>query len=131
MSPSTDIRQKAITLIKQLPQGKLTAAVQLLELLTEPSLPSPLNENEISLINVIQQQLPDSEQTRLNDLRHRCEWSQLTEAAHQELICYEDQLEQYRVDRLAALIELAKLRNVDLVSLNRQFQSVPQSSNAA
>jgi hypothetical protein len=37
MAPATDIRQKAIALIGQLPQDKLIAVVQLLEFLAQPS----------------------------------------------------------------------------------------------
>ncbi|MBD2527537.1 hypothetical protein H6G86_35440, partial [Nostoc sp. FACHB-133] len=45
---------------------------------------------------------------------------------HEELIQYEDQLEQLRVERLEALMELARLRNMDLLTLNRQFVSESQ-----
>jgi hypothetical protein len=45
----------------------------------------------------------------LLDLRDRCEWGELTEAEHQELIDYEDLLEQKRVERLEDLLQLAKL----------------------
>lgn len=36
---------------------------------------------------------------------------------HEELIQYKDQLEQWRVERLAALIELDKLKNIDLPTM--------------
>jgi len=49
-------------------------------------------------------------------LRERCEWGQLSEAEHQELLQCEDRLEQDRAERLEALINLAKLRNLDLIS---------------
>jgi hypothetical protein len=87
---------------------------------------------------VIQWHLPENEQIRLQELRasaalrrNRCEWEQLTESEHEELLCYEDLLEQRRVDRLKALIDLAKLRNIDLMTLNRQFQSESQPFHAA
>ena len=131
MSPSTDIRKKAIILVEQLPQGKLPAIVQLLELLAEPSGENIVNEEESKLIDTIQQQLPKDEQLRLNDLRDRRERDELNEAEYQQLISYEDRLEAYRAERLAALINLAKLRDIDLVSLNRQLQATSQSSNAA
>ena len=131
MSPSTDIRKKAIILVEQLPQRKLPAIVQLLELLAEPSGENIVNEEESKLIDTIQQQLPKDEQLRLNDLRDRRERDELNEAEYQQLISYEDRLEAYRAERLAALINLAKLRDIDLVSLNRQLQATSQSSNAA
>jgi hypothetical protein len=109
MPPAPDIRQKAIALIGQLPQDKLMAVVQLLEFLAEPPQHSTVSAQEAQLLEVIENHLPEDEQTRLNTLRDRCEWDELSEAEHQELIGYEDLLEQQRVKRLEALIELAKI----------------------
>lgn len=130
MPPAPDIRQKAIALIDQLPQDKLMAVVQLLEFLAEPPQPSAVSAQEAQLLEVIENHLPEDEQVRLNTLRDRCEWDELSEAEHQELIGYEDLLEQQRVERLEALIELAKLRNIDLMRLNQQVQSKSQPSHA-
>jgi hypothetical protein len=138
--PPVDIRQRAISLIEQLPQNKLTAVVQLLEILTEPTSQSAANAEEAHLLEIIQRRLPETEQVHLDELRdaqraaledQRCEWGNLTEAEHQELIHYKDHLEQHRVERLEALMELAKLRNLDLVILNQQFPAQSHSSNAA
>lgn len=130
MPPAPDIRQKAIALIGQLPQDKLMAVVQLLEFLAEPPQQSAVSAQEAQLLEVINNHLPEDEQVRLDTLRDRCEWGELTEAEHQELIGYEDLLEQQRVERLEALIELAKLRNIDLMRLNQQVQSKSQPSHA-
>ncbi len=130
MPPATDIRQKAIALIGQLPQDKLMAVVQLLEFLAEPPQPSTVSAQEAQLLEVIENHLPEDEQARLDTLRERSEWGELSEAEHQELIGYEDLLEQQRVERLEALIELAKLRNIDLMRLNQQVQSKSQPSHA-
>jgi hypothetical protein len=129
--PPLDIRQRAIALLDQLPQNKLAAVVQLLEVLAEPALQTPASSEEAPLLAVIQWQLPAPEQNRLDDLRDRCEWGELTDTEHQELLHYEDRLEQHRVERLEALITLAKLRNLDLISLNQQFSSPAQPFNAA
>jgi hypothetical protein len=129
--PPVDIRQRAISLIEQLPQNKLAAVVQLLEILTEPTSQNTANAKEASLLEIIQRHLPETEQARLNELRDRCEWGNLTEAEHQELIRYEDHLEQHRVERLEALMELARLRNLDLVTLNQQVSNQSHPSNAA
>jgi hypothetical protein len=128
---SIDIRQQAIALLDQLPQNKLVAVVQLLEILAEPTAQTSASPEEARLLEVIQHHLPESEQARLDDLRGRCEWGELSETEYQELIRYEDQLEQHRVERLEALMELAKLRNLDLVSLNRQLSAQTQPFNAA
>jgi len=90
--PPLDIRQRAIALLDQLPQNKLVAVVQLLEVLAEPAPQTPTNPDEAPLLAIIQWQLPPLEQSRLDDLR---EWGELSEAEHQQLIHYEDRLEQH------------------------------------
>ncbi len=114
-----------MALLDQLPNTKLAAVVQLLEVLAEPisqssESQSPSHLEEAQWLAVIERPLANFDQARLEDLRERCEWGQLSEAEHQELIQCEDRLEQDRVERLEALINLAKLRNLDLISLNRQ-----------
>ncbi len=129
MPPAPDIRQKAIALIDQLPQDKLMAVVQLLEFLAEPPQQSTVSAQVAQLLEAIGNYLPEDEQVRLDTLRDRCEWGELTEAEHQELIGYEDLLEQQRVERLQALIELAKIRNIDLMRLNEQASTASPLSN--
>ncbi|MEJ6486245.1 hypothetical protein N0Y54_34145 [Nostoc punctiforme UO1] len=126
MTRATDIRRRAIELIEQLSEERLTAVVQLLEFLSEPSKFAASNPIELALIEVIQRRLAPNEQKRLEELRKRGEWGELTDMEHEELITYEDQLEQWRVERLEALMELARLRNMDLLTLNRQFVSESQ-----
>lgn len=126
MHSSIDSRQRAIALVEQLSAEKLPAVVQLLELLTSPpdqSPQSPGSHEESRLLEKIGQAFSAEKQSRLNDLRQRCEWEQLTDTEHKELISYEDQQEQLRVDRLSALIELAKSRNIDLLTLNQELLS--------
>jgi len=48
---------------------------------------------------VIERPLANFDPARLEDLRERCEWGQLSEAEHQELLHYEDRLEQDRAER--------------------------------
>ncbi|QLE45517.1 hypothetical protein FD723_35060 (plasmid) [Nostoc sp. C052] len=123
MTPATDIRRRAIELIEQLSEERLTAVVQLLEFLSEPSKFAASNPIELALVEVIQRRLAPNEQKQLEELRKRGEWGELTDMEHEELITYEDQLEQWRVERLEALMELARLRNIDLLTLNRQLVS--------
>ncbi|MFQ4140496.1 hypothetical protein PGN35_029690 [Nodosilinea sp. PGN35] len=118
--PPLDIRQRAIALLDQLPQNKLAAVVQLLEVLAEPAPQTSANPEEAPLLAVIQWQLPTSEQSRLDDLRDKCEWGELTDTEHKELLHYEDCLEHHRVERLEAFIALAKLRNLGLVEPNQR-----------
>ncbi|WP_240518938.1 hypothetical protein [Leptolyngbya sp. BC1307] len=68
--PRQNDRQKALSLIERIPQENLPTAVQLLELLVE--LPEQgAVEEEGKLADIIQRQLPEAEQIRLNDLRDR------------------------------------------------------------
>ncbi|MEC4819817.1 MAG: hypothetical protein SAK29_42100, partial [Scytonema sp. PMC 1069.18] len=97
MTIVTDIRRRAIKLIEQLSPEKLTAVVQLLEFLSEPSHQAASNPQEIALVKVIQRHFSSAQQKRLQELRDRCEWGELTNIEHEELIQYEDQLEQWRV----------------------------------
>ena len=130
MTRATDIRRRAIELIEHLSEERLTAVVQLLEFLSEPSKFAASNPIELALVEVIQRCLAPNEQKRLEELRKRGEWGELTDMEHEELITYEDQLEQWRVERLEALMELARLRNIDLLTLNRQFVSASQLFHA-
>ncbi|MEH1791069.1 MAG: hypothetical protein V7L23_37325 [Nostoc sp.] len=112
-----------IKLIEQLSEERLTAVVQLLEFLSEPPVQGASNPIEESRLEVIQRRLSPDDQKRLEELRARCEWGKLTDIEHEELITYEDRLEQWRVERLETLMELARLRNIDLLTLNLQFLS--------
>ncbi len=81
---------------------------------------------KVASVEVIQRRLPADEQERLEELRasealrrNRCKWRELANREQEELIQYADRLEQWRVKRLEALMELAELRNIDLLTLNR------------
>ncbi|MEG5140919.1 MULTISPECIES: hypothetical protein [unclassified Microcoleus] len=129
MTSFPTIRAQAIALIDRLPTERLTAVVQLLEFLAEPS-EQTIASQEASLLQIIQHCLPVEEQKQLESLRERGEWGELTEAEQQELIGYEDLLEQQRVERLKALIQLAKLRNIDLTILNNELKEEPLPCHA-
>lgn len=130
MTRATDIRRRAIELIEHLSEERLTAVVQLLEFLSEPSKFAASNPIELALVEVIQRCLAPNEQKRLEELRKRGEWGELTDMEHEELITYEDQLEHWRVERLEALMELAVALDMDLLTLNRQFVSESQLFHA-
>lgn len=130
MTRATDIRRRAIELIEQLSEERLTAVVQLLEFLSEPSKFAASNPIELALVEVIQRRLAPNEQKRLEELRKRGEWGELTDMEHEELIQYEDQLEQWRVERLEALMELAMALDMDLLTLNRELVSESQLFHA-
>jgi hypothetical protein len=63
---------------------------------------------------VIQYSFTPEIQERLDQLRDTAEWGELTPEESQELLIYEDLLEQQNVKRLEALIQLAALRKTAL-----------------
>jgi hypothetical protein len=119
----TDIRQRAIDLIQQLPPERLNDVVHWLESLSE-------TDEETTLIEIIQRQLSPDEQQRLNQLRDRSEQNTLSDSEQREFIAYADRLEQQHIERLEALIKLAKIRKVDLPTLNHQFRLESPTSHA-
>jgi len=123
MSSFIESRQRAIALIEKLSQDKLPAVVQILELLADQSSQSQPHTQESELIATIHQKLPEAEQKELDRLRKLAQANQISDAEHQALIDLEDKQEQLRARHLSALIELANLRNTDLITLNRELQS--------
>lgn len=122
MISTTDIREKAIALIGQLSEDRLIAVVQLLECLAQSPQHDTISAKEAQLLEVIRHNLPEDRQVHLKGLRDRASLGELSESEHQELIRYEDWLEEQRVQRLEALMELAKIRNIDLMQLNQQIR---------
>ena len=105
MTLATDPTQRAIALVRQLPADKLTIALDFLEKLIQQS-------EETRLMQIIEQQ-PSIDRICLNELRNRCEYDHLSPEEHQELMQYEDELERYNVDRIDAIMHLAKLKSMD------------------
>ena len=66
--------------------------MQLLEFLAQPVQEGRYNPKEANLPQTIQYRLPADEQGRLGNLHDCCEWGELTEAEHHQLIHYEDLL---------------------------------------
>ena len=118
MAISTEIHQKALSLLEQLPQKSLNKAVEYLETLSQnvqqKTVNSSIVSNENQLIEIIQLRLSPDKQKRLDYLRQQNEIGKITEQEHQELLNYVDQIEEQDAQRAEALIQLAQLRQVDL-----------------
>ena len=118
MTAPTEIRQRAIALLEQLPGESLIKAVEFLESLSHQAL--QVSETKISetretdLIQIIQHQLSSQQQDRLNYLRQQNETEEITETEHQELLIYVELIEKQDAERAEALIQLAQMRGVDL-----------------
>jgi DNA-binding GntR family transcriptional regulator len=125
MITPTNIRQHAQELIEQLPGSSLPQVVEFLEGLrhsidsTHQRLPENLQEP--ALLFIIQRRLPPEDRVRLNYLRQQNESGTITEPEHQELLEYVDRVEQQDAERAEALINLSRLRNVDLKTLMNEY----------
>jgi hypothetical protein len=129
MTASTDIRQRAISLLETLSNDKLTQAVELLESLSQsPQADSAvIPSEEVSLLQTINRRLPATEQQRLDYLRLQLEAETITEPERQELLKLSDRLEQQDAERAEALFQLAQLRQVNFAELLQEFLSSPKS----
>jgi mRNA-degrading endonuclease RelE of RelBE toxin-antitoxin system len=125
MTISTEIHQKALSLLEKLPQQSLSKAVEYLETLSQNIEQETISQgtvsNENQLIKIIQFRLSPEKQKHLNYLRQQNETGKITEQEHQELLNYVDQIEQQDAQRAEALIQLAQLRQVDLKIIIDEF----------
>lgn len=125
MTISTEIHQKALSLLEKLPQQSLSKVVEYLETLSQNVEQETINQgtvsNENQLIKIIQFRLSPEKQKHLNYLRQQNETDKITEQEHQELLNYVDQIEQQDAQRAEALIQLAQLRQVDLKIIIDEF----------
>jgi carboxylesterase type B len=133
MAAPTEIRQKAIALLEQLPKESLIRAVEFLEALSRESLQlletSLHQAEEAILLEIIQRRLSPEKQERLAYLRQQNENEIITGVEHQELLVYINCVEQQDAERAEALIKLAQLRQVDLNVLINEF--LPTHSHVA
>lgn len=125
MAIYTEIHQKALSLLEQLPKESLNKAVEYLETLSQNAQQETINStsfsNETQLIKIIQFRLSPHKQQYLDYLRQQNETGKITEQEHQELLNYVDQIEEQDAQRAEALIQLAQLRQVDLKIIIDEF----------
>jgi len=125
MTAPTEIRQRAIALLEQLPGESLVKAVEFLESLSHQALQvsetKTYKTRETDLIQIIQRRLSTEQQDRLNYLRQQNETGEITETEHQELLIYVELIEKQDAERAEALIQLAQIRGVDLQVLINEF----------
>ncbi|KHG40702.1 MAG: hypothetical protein HEQ20_00365 [Aphanizomenon flos-aquae KM1D3_PB] len=118
MTAPTEIRQRAIALLEQLPGESLVKAVEFLESLSHQALQvsetKTYKTRETDLIQIIQRHLSAEQQERLNYLRQQNETEGITKTEHQELLIYVELIEKQDGERAEALIQLAQMRGVDL-----------------
>jgi hypothetical protein len=135
MTTPTELRQRAIELVEQLPKEMLFEAVDLLESLclkaNQAGDEKPSTPEESALLEIIGRRLPPDDQKRLDYLIEQDEIGEITDAENSELLGYAERIENHNVERLGALIELAKIRNVDLETLVNEFKLESNTHNVA
>ena len=87
------------------------------------------NPEENDLLRILQRQLPQEEQVRINYLRQKNENGEITDAEHRELLKYIEKVEERDAERAAALIKLAEIKNVDLATVIEEFTPKEKKAN--
>jgi hypothetical protein len=124
------LRQRLQTLVETLPEESLLQAESLLVQLNPAiGLVDHRSNEEAPLLEIIHRRLRPQEQARLNALRQRLADETITETEHQELLAFIDPIEQMDADRVEAMIQLAKLRQVDLNTIIQEFLPHPQQAH--
>jgi len=126
MAISTGDRQKVMQLVEQLPEESLSEVIELLNNLlrqTRQSQPLISSSSEEFLLQVIDRRLLPDDQARLDYLREQNESADITEAEHQELLAFVSRVENEDAERAAAILQLAQIRKVDVLSLIKEFSS--------
>ena len=126
MAISTGDRQKVMQLVEQLPEESLSEVIELLSNLlrqTRQSQPLISSSSEEFLLQVIDRRLLPDDQARLDYLREQNESGDITEAEHQELLDFVSRVENEDAQRAAAILQLAQIRKVDVLSLIKEFSS--------
>lgn len=111
----------------QMPEEELKQFVARLFALKAREKTSVLSQSEADLLLKINEGLPPALQERLNELIDKRQSYTITEQELQELIRLTEEVEQFDVERLKHLIELAHLRNVSLDQLINQLGIKPAS----
>ncbi len=107
--------------LKQLGPDELGAVASTAVRLRANRRANVLPENEAVLFQQINRTLTPAEQKRVDTLIAKRQEETLTEAELAELVMLSDLIEEIQVERLAALIELAAIRDVSLDDLKQSL----------
>jgi hypothetical protein len=118
MAPATDMLLNAAS---QLPLDQLDAFVERVVELRAKAVAPSLSSNETALLMRISARPTDAESSRYTELAAKRDAESLTTEEHQELISLGDQIEALDVDRVEALVELARLRQTTLADVMQQL----------
>jgi hypothetical protein len=84
-----------------------------------------LSRKESELLLRISQDLAPQERRRMEELTDKMEFDSITDEEHAELLRLSDETERLAVERLKAVIELAKYRKISVDELMRQLGMEP------
>jgi len=117
--------QNLLDAVKQLAPEEFDAFIERALSLRAKSTPSTLSALETKLIFRINRGLSEELSKRYGRLRQRLKKKLLTADEHQELLELTREAESRDADRAAALLELAKMRNVPARILMKQIGIKP------
>ncbi len=107
--------------LEQLPQEELSRFVSKVLTLRSRRAGASLSMKESKLFARINRALPQADGQRYRQLIRKRDNRTLTETEHAELCQLSDRIEILEADRLGALMELARLRQVTLEQLRRKL----------
>lgn len=127
MTSSSDTQQKILALVDKLAGSASPEMISFLDYLsckTTPATDRILDEtDEGVLIHIIRSQLPPADQERMTYLHEKKEAIGFDAVEQQEFLSYLQRLEEADVDRLAAMIQISRLRQVPLKTVIAEFSS--------
>ncbi|MDW8234804.1 MAG: hypothetical protein RMJ54_18690 [Roseiflexaceae bacterium] len=109
--------EQLLRAVEQLPEPDLDSFVAQVVMMRAQRAAPHLSHDETALLVQINRPLPPALQQRFDALVAKRQAETLTPAEHQELIDLTDQIEQHDAARLAALVQLAQLRQTSLQQL--------------
>jgi hypothetical protein len=119
--PTAPSANAILTAVKQMPLAEMEQLVDQVIAIRAERVAPHLTADESALLARINQGLPADERARLRALVEKRDDETITEAEWQELAALTDRLELLHADRLAALVELAKLRGITLDEVMSQL----------
>lgn len=116
-----------LTAVAQLPTPELVSFVRkVLSLQSQRGVPLLAADEEQALLQVIQnKRLPLNAQQRLDALRTKSRTGPLSDAEQAELLTFVQMTEQQDLNRVQALVDLAKCRNTTLPNLLNELGLTP------
>jgi len=121
MSLQPVTREKVIELVEHLPSDVLPDVFAYLEKVSQKRVKKGNSSKEQVLVKTIQHRLSAEEQARLDELREKSEWGELTEDENKELSVFVERVEREDAERAKAIVQLARVRDVPVTEILQQF----------